>query len=242
MRPAPSHNVQRWLTHLTEVSRCLTRSLDYDITLREVVRLPIPALADWSLVYIPDDGGPIPARLAVAHANPIKELLLHTVWQHESTPLPETHPVVLAMRQRAPIVVNQLLPVDLERLCSTPEHATALRRVGMDSLISLPLVAHDSVLGAIMLVVAGARRGTFRHVPVEMLARLGECYAQALYNSRQFIETRQEMRLRDELIALTRHELLELAADISQASQTVQREIERIAQRLDIALEPYGPA
>lgn len=237
-----TRDVQRWLTHLTEVSGCLTRSLDLDTTLREIVRLPVPALADWCLVFIPDDGGPVPARLAVAHANPVKEALLQTVWQHEWVTLPETYPFVQAVRRRAPVVVNQLTQSDVERLCSTPEHASVLRRVGMDSLISLPLVAHGSILGAVMLVVAGARRGTFRHVPIETLAKLGECYAQAIYNSRQFIETRQEMRLKEELIALTRHELLELAAELSQYSLTVRREIERIAQRLEIALEPYGPA
>ena len=55
-----------WLTQLAQVSS-LTNSLDYDSTLRQIVRLPIPTLADWCMVYVPDDGGPLPARMAVAN-------------------------------------------------------------------------------------------------------------------------------------------------------------------------------
>jgi GAF domain-containing protein len=235
-----TRDVQRWLTHLTEVSGPLTRSLDYDTTLRQVVRLPIPALADWCMVYIPDDGGPVPARLELAHAHPLKEALLRRIWHRDWTTLPEHHPLVQTLRDRLPIVVEDLNPRDLHRLCPLAEDANTLQRVGARSMVILPLVAHGVIIGAVMLVVSATRRRAYLETQRDLLLKLGECYAQAIYNARLFIEARQAVRLKDEVIAATRHQLLELAASIGDHPQTAQSEIRRIAQRLDVFTEPYG--
>jgi GAF domain-containing protein len=235
-----TRDVQRWLTHLTEVSGSLTRTLDYDATLRQVVRLPIPVLADWCMLYIPDDGGPIPGRVALAHANPTKEALLRTIWQREWSSLPDEHPVVQTLQLRAPIVIEQLDRSGVHRLCAAAEHASVLERVGVQSILSLPLVAHGSVLGGVMFVLSGARKRAYGDTPLETLIKLGECYAQAIYNARQFVEARQALRFKEEVIASTRDELIQLARGIRHHPHTLHGEIERIAQRLDSAVEPYA--
>jgi GAF domain-containing protein len=235
-----TRDIQRWVTHLTEVSGSLTRSLDYDTTLREVVRLPIPVLADWCMVYIPDDGGPIPGRLALAHANPTKEALLRTVWQREWLSLPAEHPVVQSLQQRTPVIIEQLDRNGFRRLCAAAEHASVLQRVGVQSILSLPLVAHDTLVGGVMLVLSGARKRAYGETPLEILIKLSECYAQAIYNARQFIEARQALRLKEEVLASTRDELIQLATGIRHHPHTLRGDIERIAQRIDSVIEPYG--
>jgi GAF domain-containing protein len=237
-----TRDVQRWLTHLTQMSGSLTSSLDYDTTLREVVRLPIPTLADWCMVYIPDDGGTMPARLALAHASPLKEALLRKVWHREWSRLPEEHPIVESLRKRTPVVVKQLETHDIQRLSRVPEDAHTLHRVGIQSLLILPLVAHGTLIGGFMLVSSGARGRGYDETHVDLLVKLAQCYAQAIYNARLFIEARQALRHREELISATRHELLELAASMTQYPQTVQREIDRIAHRLGSFADPYTAA
>ena len=237
-----TRDVQRWLTHLTEVSGPLTRSLDYDVTLRQVVRLPIPALADWCMVYIPDDGGPVPARLELAHAHPMKEALLRRIWRREWSTLHAHHPIVQTLRDGTPLVVTELNQHDLQRLCPEAEHANTLQRVGARSMLVLPLVAHGVILGAVMLVVAGARRGVYLETQQDLLLKLGECYAQAIYNARLFIEARQAVQLKNEVILATRHQLQEMAAYIDGHPQAAQSEIRRLVQRLDAFTEPYARA
>ena len=236
---AITRDVQRWLTHLTEVSGPLTRSLDYDTTLRQVVRLPIPALADWCMVYIPDDGGPVPARLELAHSHPMKEALLRRMWHREWPKLPEHHPIVQTLRDRTPVTVTELHQDDLHRLCPVAEDATTLQRVGARSVLVLPLVAHGVIMGAVMLVVAATRRGVYLDAQRDLLLKLGECYAQAIYNARLFIEARQAVRLKNEVIVDTRQQLLQLAACVDEYPHTAQSEIRRLAFRLDAFTEPY---
>jgi GAF domain-containing protein len=235
-----TRDVQRWLTHLTQVSGSLTSSLDYDSTLRQVVRLPIPTLADWCMVYIPDTGGAIPARLVLAHASPTKEALLRTIWHREWSRFPEEHPIVESLRTRAPVVWKQADSSDVQRLSRAPEHARVLLRVGIQSMLILPLVAHGTLVGAFMLVASGARRRAYDHTQLDLLVKLAQSYAQAIYNAQMFIEARHAVHHRDELIAAVRHELLELVGDIRHHPQTLRGELQRIIQRLDAVIEPYG--
>jgi GAF domain-containing protein len=211
-----THDVHRWLMHLTQVSGSLTSSLDYDATLRHVVRLPIPTLADWCMVYVPDDGGPLPARLVVAHASPAREALLRKVWQHEWATLPERHPIAESLRWRSPIVLPHCDAAVLERLSGAPEHSALLRKVGIRSMLVLPLAAHGTVVGSLMLVSAQARRRVYDEKLLDLLNELARCYAQAIYNARLFVEARLAVRLRDDLIQAARHELLELVAGMTE--------------------------
>ena len=249
---------QRWLRQMTQLSSALTSSLDYEATLQQVVRLPIPTLADWSMVYVPDDGGALPARLVLAHARPSKEALLRKVWGREWSILPEQHPIAESLRKRSPIVVSDCDEQILERLGSLPEHADVLRRVGLRCLLVLPLVAHGTVVGGLLLAGAQRRRRRYDAAWLEPLDDLARAYAQAIYNARLFVETRLALRLRDELIVSTRNELLDIAASMrerrrdrgrvltwpgrlpSDTPHPLGAELEEIAYRLSTAVDPYA--
>ena len=199
---------------MTRASGALTSSLDYDATLQQVVRLPIPSLADWCMVYIPDDGGALPARLMLAHARPSKEALLRKIWGRAWSILPEQHPIAECLRKRAPTVVGDCDEHILDRLGSLPEHTPILRRVGLRSLLVVPLVAHGTVVGGLLLAASHARRPVYDTEWLEPVSDLARAYAQAIYNARLFVETRLALRLRDELIVNTTHELLELVTAV----------------------------
>src|SRR5205085_1001829 len=59
------------LAFLSEVSRTLATSLDYEKTLVKVARLAVPRLADWCTIDMLDESGAI-KLLAVAHVDPAK--------------------------------------------------------------------------------------------------------------------------------------------------------------------------
>ena len=243
---------------MTQVSGALTSSLDYDATLQQVVRLPIPTLADWSMVYVPDDGGALPSRLMLAHARPTKEALLRKVWGREWSILPEQHPLAECLRKRSPIVVSDCDEQTLERLGSLPEHTELLRRVGLRCLLVLPLVAHGTVVGGLLLAGSQSRRRAYDTAWLDPLGDVARAYAQAIYNARLFVETRLALRLRDELILSTRNELLDMVASLrerrrergrvltwpgtlpSETSHPLAAELEEIAYRLSTAVDPFA--
>jgi GAF domain-containing protein len=259
-------DAQRWLRQVTQLSGALTSSLEYDATLEQVVRLPIPALADWAMVYVPDDGGALPARLMVAHARPGKEALLRKVWGRAWSVLPDEHPIAESLRKRSPIVVGDCDEEIVRRLVGgLSEHAEVLHRVGLRCMLVLPLVAHGTVVGGLLLAGSQAHRRTYDAASLEPLGELARAYAQAIYNARLFVETRLALRLRDELLMSTRNELLELVATVrerrrergrvlhwpaarEQAAHGTPRvaelhaltsELEEIAYRLNTAGDPY---
>src|SRR5689334_12758035 len=96
----------------------LTHSLDFDSTLDHVARLPIPGLADWTLVYTPGEGDARTPRLVVAHSNAGKEALLREAWQGHPLMLPREHPVQVCLRSRKPVIRDACGAADLEVLCS----------------------------------------------------------------------------------------------------------------------------
>src|SRR4029079_2730698 len=55
---------------LSEASRILGSSLDYSDTLRTVVRLAVPQIADWCALHLEEEGRGIVTE--VAHADPEK--------------------------------------------------------------------------------------------------------------------------------------------------------------------------
>lgn len=230
-----------WLTQLAQVSS-LTNSLDYDSTLRKIVRLPIPTLADWCMVYVPDDGGPLPARMAVAHTSPMKEALLRKVWNREWSLLPEVHPIIQSLRSRSPVVITEADPGILDTLSLTSEDAALLQRVGVQSLLVLPLVAHGTLLGAVMLVASRTRSRAYDHAVLELFTELARCCAQSLYNARLLLETRLALRLRDELIISVTRQMLELAEGTAPLAdwRALAPQIERLANHLQAAIDPFG--
>src|SRR5690606_18255748 len=56
---------------LSEASRLLSSSLDYETTLRRIAHLAVPTLADWCIVDVLEESGEI-HRLEVAHVDPAR--------------------------------------------------------------------------------------------------------------------------------------------------------------------------
>src|SRR5206468_6360390 len=59
---------------LSEASRQFSQSLDYEGTLKKVARRAVPAIADWCVVDLVQDGQV--RRVSMAHADPGKEKLV----------------------------------------------------------------------------------------------------------------------------------------------------------------------
>jgi GAF domain-containing protein len=210
--------VQRWLSLLAQVSASLASSLDYDMTLNQLVRLPLPTLADWCMVYVPDDGV-LPARLALAHARPRQEAVLRKIWHNERSVLPEQHPIAVSLQARRPIVLSQCDRAVLETLTPAPEDAALLSKLGLRSMLVLPLPAHGTLVGALMLVSSQARRRPYDAALLGALAEFARYCAHDIYNARLFVEVRLALRLREEVLVTVRQDLLELVKGVRRPPQ-----------------------
>jgi GAF domain-containing protein len=210
-------------TRVPQASSVLTSLLDYDATLRQVARLPIPRLADWSVVYVPHDGDARVGRMVIAHSRATARRQLQTLWQREPLELPRRHPLADCLRTRSPVAFSDCPPDALLSFTWRPADAQVLQTVGMRSLIAVPLIAHGVLLGGMMLVGARVSRRPYADDELQPVIDLAGGYAQAIYNAQLFWEASLAIQVRDELIDAASRGLLELVQGIRRRSALLEQ-------------------
>src|SRR6201999_2978686 len=73
---AQAEEGERHQRFLSDASKVLASSLEYEATLASVARLAVPAFADWCAVDMLQEDGTI-SRLAVEHIDPKKVEIVH---------------------------------------------------------------------------------------------------------------------------------------------------------------------
>jgi PAS domain S-box-containing protein len=171
---------------LSEASKLLAASLDYTTTLSRVAELAVPEIADWCAVDVIDDQGSL-RHVALATADP-EELPL-------AQELRSRYPVEPDTRTGVPNVIrtgaSELYPeIADQRLVETAldeRHLELMRRLGMASMMIIPMKARDRTLGAMTFV--SSKSG--RRFDVETLAlaeELARRAATAVDNARLYGE------------------------------------------------------
>ena len=174
------------LAFLLRASELLGESLDYEETLQRVADLAVPDVADWCSVDLIDDDGSID-QVAVAHADPEKVALAREMRRRYPPDTAATSGIANVIRTgRSELyeaitdeVLQATLPDDQRELLEL------VRQLGLVSAMTVPLIAHERVLGAITLVTAESGH---RYEPddlrfAEDLARRA---ANAIDNARRF--------------------------------------------------------
>jgi signal transduction histidine kinase len=190
---------------LADLSKLLASSLDYETTLRNVARAPLPEFADWCVVDVLDDDGSI-QRLAVAHIEARQEAL---IWQVARACTPQTTAIEgMTMVLRAGRA--QLIQTENEPMWS---------ELGAGGGIIAPMLVGERVLGALSL---GAGRD-YCEADLAFAEELASRCAQALENARLYRLARQAIELRDMFVATISHDLKNPLATIGGQAQLLRR-------------------
>jgi PAS domain S-box-containing protein len=141
---------------LSDASRALASSLDYHETLRSLVSLAVPRIADWCAVDVLEDDGI--QRLGVAHWDPSKERLAHEVAERWPADPGAASGVPQVLRTGEPELIPEIPQELLEASARDEEHLRILRELGLRSGMIVPMIARGRTLGAITLVAAESGR------------------------------------------------------------------------------------
>lgn len=160
-------------TFLARASEAFASSIDYEVTLQTLVRLAVPAIADWCAVEVIGDDPRTSERVAIAHVDPAKiELARELRQRYPINPdAPYGLPNVLRTGRSE---LHQDVPDELlEHVARDPEHLRLLREIGLRSGMIVPIATRGRIVGAISFAIAesGRRYGPSDLATAEDLAR-----------------------------------------------------------------------
>lgn len=216
---------------LANASAALARSLDYEDTLAGLARLALPHLADWCVIDVVDDGGL--TRIEAAHSDPDLDAIARELKAYP----PERarpHPSLTVLETGEPELLEGVSDAFLRGVAADDTHLALLRRLGVGSLLVVPLVARGRTLGAFALVSSDPAR-PFTAEDLPLAEELGQRAALAVDNARLYREARDAVAARDEVLSVVSHDLGNPLSAIRVAARVLDRELD--AEAIDTARE-----
>ena len=181
---SPRKKAEQALRFLNEASTILASSLDFEATLSAVATLAVPRLGDWCGIEIVGDDG-IARQLAVAHADPEKIPLAHELRARYPADPSAPNGVPLVLRSGVTEFYPEITDAQIAASAVDADHLALLRKLSLHSVIIVPLVARERILGALTLISAESTR-RFSRDDVEMAESLARRAALAVDNAQLY--------------------------------------------------------
>ena len=214
---------------LSDATRQLAESFDYEQTLAKVAHLAVPVIADWCLVDLLEDGKV--RRVSVAHSDPEKEALARELALRYPIDLAQPTGIARVLRTGVSDWQPETSDDALRSAARESEHVRTFAELGSKSYIVVPIVSRDRVLGTITLVSVEAQR-RYSEVDLRVAEDLGRRVGMALENARLYREAQDAVDVRERVLAVVSHDLRNQLGVVTAAARL-------LAQRMaDSHVEP----
>jgi signal transduction histidine kinase len=141
----------RRATILASQGRRLAESLDEKTTWDAVARLALPTVGDWCIVDVLGDRGAM-RRLPIVHPDGTKQARLRDL-EERWLPAPgDPFGLPAILQSRGPTLIDQGVDEALASAAHDPETLGVLRSLEIESLLTVPLVIRESLIGALTFV------------------------------------------------------------------------------------------
>lgn len=169
---------------LSEASKILSSSLDFQKTFNNIAKIAVPRVADWCGVSMLDEKGNI-QQVAIAHVNPKK-----VKWAKE---LNKANPPDMTSRQGLPQVIRsgkaELYPVVTDAMlvaaARNKKELSLLRELNLTSVMIVPICKENQCLGGITFIISESKR-TYTQADLIMAEELASRASLTLENARLY--------------------------------------------------------
>ena len=170
---AEAEALGRRVSFLTQASATLASSMDHEVTLRELTRIMVPALADWCTAHVAGPDGTL-RFVAGAHRDPARDLAVRVLCEYGDRRLP------FGLDPRAEPALVEVTDELLRERAADPEQLKVYRQLAPTGYIRVPLQARGKTAGMLTLVTARESGRTFEEKDLRFAVELGERAALAV--------------------------------------------------------------
>jgi signal transduction histidine kinase/FixJ family two-component response regulator len=217
LREAEVRRRRRWaeaaLEILAEAGKLAVEAADLRAVVDRAAEIAVPRLADWCIVYADYDGQSVPPGLASTRGVDGAALAELARSYPPTADSPDSW-LGAALGTRAPLLLDTIADDALVRMARDVRHLELLRALEPRSLMVIPQVVRDHVVG--LVVFAAQRPARYDVADLGIADEMGRRVALVVENARL-------TREREEFIATAIHEIKTPLAVIKTAVQLVEQ-------------------
>ncbi|MDT8305976.1 MAG: GAF domain-containing protein [Anaerolineae bacterium] len=220
---------------LARIARLLGQSLDYESTLQEVAQLATSGIADWCAVDLLQEDGTLD-RVAVAHPDPQMIALAYEIQKRYPSDPNAAAGVYQVLRTGEPELYPQITGEMLRASARDEEHLQMVRSLELRSMLLMPLIARERVLGALTLATAQSGRH-LREEDMRIAGEIAQLAALAVDNARLYSQAQQTKQMLEQRVVERTAQLAAQVTALQQAEAALLREsgFVRLLQQVAVA-------
>jgi signal transduction histidine kinase len=196
---------ERRLSFLADASGRLAASLDYVATLANVAQAAVPEIADWCMVHLLDDDG-MPRLVTMVHNDPEQVTARRALEAKYPPSMNATGGFWSVFHTGKSDFRVTISDEDLRNAAIDHEHFEALRRFGLRSQMTVPIVSEERTTGIITLATAESGR-IFSNSDLRLAQELARRAGQAVENARLYQAAHHASVAKSDFLAVMSHEL-----------------------------------
>ncbi len=198
-----SYIIKDKIQFLSNASKILSKTLDYNITLVSVAKLIVDNIADFCIIDIIENGEM--TRVVVRTSKRSDQQVANKFFNF--LPDPKNKLAIYdAATSEIPILIKKVDKRWLKTISRIKEEKEAVKQLDLKSMVFAPLISRGKVIGVITI---GSSKDNFSYTPDDVLFidEIAGRAALAVDNARLFSEAQQAIQSRDEFISIASHEL-----------------------------------
>lgn len=201
-------------------AKILSTKVDFRTLLLEKAKLTVPSLADWCAIDVLDEQGRL-ERIAVIHTDPRMTDYLFEFEKRFPTTEKNSSDLYAVIKtgeaQLVPVVTDETI----RQGARSPEHLQAMQRLGLKSLMIIPIIALGKTLGALSLGYAESGR-VYTQDDFEFFREFCNDLGVILDNGRLSDEISKRDKAKDLFLASLSHELRNPLAPIKSSLELLK--------------------
>ncbi|HEY0670845.1 MAG TPA: HAMP domain-containing sensor histidine kinase [Longimicrobiales bacterium] len=166
---------------LAEAAAMVGMSLSSSVTRDAIAGLSLPALGTWCIVDLVEADG-MYSRLPMIHRDPVKQTVLKELSRHWKPAPGDPFGLPAIQKDTAQLTITDHVDAALQLGAHSPLNLQMLRQLNIGSLLTMPMVSGDRLLGAITFVSDSDR--PFSPEEIRLAYNLAHRNAEALEHAR----------------------------------------------------------